>query len=282
MNGELRAPVAVPTLPLIVGIVNITQDSFSDGGLYLNPDDAVAHAHTLRASGADIIELGPASSHPDSIPVSPREEQGRLAPVLERLADGDIPLSVDSYRPQTQRLALTHGASYLNDIHGFPDPSVYDALSSASCRLVVMHAVQDDGPATRLMTNPAEVWTRINRFFDQRLAALEAGGIARERLIIDPGLGYFLGSTPEPSLLVMAGIRRLKAQFGLPVLLSPSRKSFLRTLTGRKVSDAGAASLAAELSAASNGANYIRTHDVRALHDALAVQQAILAHERPS
>ncbi len=138
-----------------------------------------------------------------------------------------------------------------------------------------MHSVQRSGPATRVRTDPAATWAGVDRFFAKRLAALQSAGIGRDRLIIDPGLGYFLGSTPEPSLAGLAGIRHLKARFGLPVLVSPSRKSFLRTLTGRSITASGPASLAAELYAAWQGVDYIRTHDVAALHDALTVVHAI-------
>jgi dihydropteroate synthase type 2 len=269
--------------PRIVGIVNITEDSFSDGGLYLAAGDALAHARRLRAQGADIVELGPAASHPDAAPVTPEEERRRLAPVLDRLAEENIPVSVDSFLPETQRYAMARGAAYLNDIQGFPDPGLYRdvARSAGGCRLIVMHSVQRRGPATRVATDPTAVWEGIERFFAKRLAALRAAGVGPERLVIDPGLGYFLGSTPEPSLAVLAGIARLKSRFGVPVLISPSRKSFLRTLTKRAVADAGPATLAAELYAAWQGVDYIRTHDVAALRDALTVLAAIADGGRP-
>jgi dihydropteroate synthase type 2 len=210
-----RGPLLPAGNPRIVGIVNITADSFSDGGRYLDPTAAVAHARNLLADGADIIELGPAASHPDSAPVPVAEERRRLAPVLERLAADGVPVSVDSFRPE------------------------------------------------------------MCRFFARRLAALQAAGIGRDRLVIDPGLGYFLGSTPGPSLAALAGIRELKAAFGVPVLVSPSRKSFLRALTGRDVTGSGPATLAAEIFAAWQGADYIRTHDVAAARDALTLLAAI-------
>jgi dihydropteroate synthase type 2 len=255
--------------PRIVGIVNITADSFSDGGRYLDPAAAVAHARKLCAEGADLIELGPAASHPDSAPVSVAEERQRLGPVLEQLAADGIPVSVDSFRPETLRFAISAGATCLNDIHGFGDRGLYPDLAAAQCQLIVMHAVQTAGAATRVVTDPAAVWDGVLRFFARRLAALQEAGIGRDRLVIDPGLGYFLGSTPGPSLAVLAGIRELKDAFGVPVLVSPSRKSFLRALTGRDVTRSGPATLAAEIFAAWQGADYIRTHDVAAARDAL-------------
>lgn len=282
---EVRSPAAgtpgpAGRRPRVVGIVNITEDSFSDGGRYLAPQDALAHARRLRSEGADIIDLGPAASHPDSRPVTAAEEQRRLAPVLESLAADGIPVSVDSFHPETQQFAISHGAGYLNDIRGFPDPGQYDALAASGCRLIVMHSVQRAGRATRVTTDPAAVWAGIGRFFSSRLAALQAAGIAADRLIIDPGLGYFLGSSPEPSLRALAGIRELRARFAAPVMVCPSRKSFLRTLTGKDTAHAGAATLAAELFAAGQGADYIRTHDVTAICDALTVLGAIASQPR--
>jgi dihydropteroate synthase type 2 len=282
----MRSPVtrAAPLLPAgsprIVGIVNITEDSFSDGGRYLDPAAALAHARRLRADSADVIELGPAASHPGSAPVTAAKERRRLAPVLERLAADGIPVSVDSFQPETLRFALSAGAAYLNDIHGFSDPGLYPVLAASECRLIVMHAVQAAGAATKVVTDPAAAWEGICRFFARRLAALQAAGIGRDRLIIDPGLGYFLGSTPGPSLTALAGIRELKDAFGLPVLVSPSRKSFLRALTGRDVTRSGPATLAAEIFAAWQGADYIRTHDVAAVRDALTLLAAISREAR--
>jgi len=211
MTSTGIAPLLPAGCPLIVGVVNITEDSFSDGGRYLDP---------------------------------------------------------------------AAGAAWLNDIQGFGDSGMYPALAAGEGRLVVMHCVQAAGPATRVLTDPAAVWSGIKRFFTQRLAALQAAGISRDRLIIDPGLGYFLGRTPEPSLAALAGIRDLKDAFGVPVLVSASRKSFLRALTGRAIGQSGPATLAAEIFAAWQGADYIRTHDVAALHDALTLLAAITGQAR--
>jgi dihydropteroate synthase type 2 len=197
---------------------------------------------------------------------------------MEQLAADGIPVSVDSSRPETQRWAIAAGVACLNDIHGFADADLYADLAAAQCQLVVMHAIQASGSATREVTDPAAVWNRTRRFFAGRLTALREAGISEGRLIIDPGLGYFLGSTPGPSLAALAGIRELKAAFGVPVLISPSRKSFLRALTGRDIDRSGPATLAAEIFAAWQGADYIRTHDVAAVRDALTVLAAI-AHE---
>jgi dihydropteroate synthase type 2 len=232
-------------------------------------------AWRLRDAGAAIIELGPAASHPGSQRVTAAEEIRRLADVVEELVAADVPVMIDSYQPETQRFAAARGAGYLNDIQGFPDPERYAELADTDCRLVVMHSVQKRGPATQVRTDPKAVQAGITQFFRERLSALEAGGIDRGRFIIDPGLGYFLGDTPEPSLRALAGLRQLKTEFGVPVLVSPSRKSFLRALTGRTVADAGPATLAAELYAAGQGVDFIRTHDVAAISDALTIFAAL-------
>jgi dihydropteroate synthase type 2 len=261
--------------PKIVGVVNITEDSFSDGGLYLEPRAAIAHAKQLRTDGADIIELGPASSHPDSKTVNADEERHRLEPVLDELAPFGFPLSIDSFLPETQRFAMSRGVAYLNDIEGFSRPEMYPELAAASCRLIVVHTIQRQGRATRVRTDPDTVWEAIDTFFARRIAELETAGITASRLVIDPGLGYFLSSEPALSVKVLGGIGHLRTRFGLPLLISASRKSFLRALTERSIDEIGPASLAAEIHAALSGVEYIRTHDVRALRDALTVLKAL-------
>jgi dihydropteroate synthase type 2 len=264
--------------PLLVGIVNITADSFSDGGRFLDPAAAVTQARRLAAEGAEIVELGAAASNVTAGSVSPREEIGRLDPVLTALADSGTTLAVDTYSAQTMLFALSRGVAYLNDIRGFPDPSVYPELSAESCRLVVMHAAGGIGRAEPLDLEPGEVWRRINAFFAERIARLEGAGIARERLILDPGMGLFLSRRPEASVYVLARVGQLQELFGLPVMISVSRKSFLGAITGRQSpGERGAATLAAELFAASQGADYIRTHDPAALRDALTVTAALTA-----
>lgn len=266
--------------PLLVGIVNITADSFSDGGRFLDPAAAIAHAKALAAGGADIVELGAAASNVAADPVPPAEEIRRLDPVVAALAGTATPLAIDTCQAETQRFALARGVGYLNDIRGFPDPSVYPDLAAAPCRLVVMHAVQGEGRARRVDLAPDEVWRRIETFFAERVGRLERAGIARERLILDPGMGFFLSSRADASLRVLTRLGRLKQAFGLPVMVSVSRKSFLAALTGRADPAArGPATQAAELYAAAHGADYIRTHDPAALRDALAVTAALAAAE---
>jgi len=263
-------------MPLLVGIVNITADSFSDGGRFLDPAAAIAQARRLAAEGADIVELGAAASNVAASPVTPDEEIRRLDPVVAALAGAT--LAVDTSQPETQRFALARGVGYLNDIRGFPEPSMYPDLAARDCRLVVMHAVEGEGRARPVDLDADAVWRRIEAFFAERVARLEGAGIARERLILDPGMGLFLSTRPEASLRVLTSLDRLKQAFGLPVMVSVSRKSFLGAITGRSApAERGPATLAAELYAAAHGADYIRTHDPGALRDALALTAALTA-----
>lgn len=261
--------------PQIIGVVNITEDSFSDGGRYLRCEDATRYALELVDAGADVIELGPASTHPSATSVSATEEIRRVAGVLPALQQHAVRIAIDSFQPDTQRYAIAQGVEILNDTTGFPHPEMYAALAEASSRLVVMHSILRHGRGIREVQDPAGVLASIDTFFENRLPALESAGIARSRIIIDPGMGFFLGGNPEPSLLVLRELARLKRAFGLPVLVSVSRKSFLGAITGREVHERGAATLAAELFCAWQGADYIRTHDVRSLRDALKVMYAI-------
>lgn len=255
--------------PTIFGIVNVTEDSFSDGGRHLAPEAALAHARRLVAEGADVVDLGPASSRPDAMPVSAGEEIRRLGGIVDALHADGIQVSIDSPHPETQRFGLTHGVAWLNDIRGFPDPSIHGALASHSTRLVVMHQVGTT--ATRERIAPAAVLASIDHFFEARISALEAAGIARARLVLDPGMGLFLGGDPEASFAVLRELPALRRRFGLPLFVSVSRKSFLRGLTGRALDEIGPATLAAELWAALHDADCVRTHDPRQLVDALRV-----------
>src|SRR5579871_5219001 len=244
--GRPMAPIAA-SRPLLFGIVNLTADSFSDGGRFLDPA---------------------------AVPVE--EEIRRLDPLLSALKSEGVAVSVDSFAPAVQRFAIARGADFLNDIQGFPEPALYPDLAAAGCRLIVMHAVQGRGRAQRLDLSADEVWDHIVAFFAERIAALERAGVARERLAIDPGMGFFLSSRPEVSFRVLNRLGELKKIFGLPVMVSVSRKSFLRAATGRGSPDAlGPATLAAELYAAEHGADLIRTHDPAALADGLRVTAAL-------
>jgi dihydropteroate synthase type 2 len=261
----------VSARPTLFGILNITEDSFSDGGRFLDPDAALAHARNLVGNGADVIDVGAASSNPRSVFVAPELEIARLAPVVEAMKSEAHTVSIDSFSSVVQHWAISQNVGYLNDIAGFADAELYPHLADSDCRLVVMHSVQGGPARERIHVPPEEILGRIMQFFEPRLSALEKAGIRRDRLIADPGMGVFLSTDPEASFAVLRGIAELKKVLGLPVLISVSRKSFLRGFLGKKPAEAGPASLAAELFAVSQGADFIRTHDPGALQDALAV-----------
>ncbi len=249
----------------------MTADSFSDGGQFLEADNALAHAAKLVDDGAHVLDVGPASSHPDAGDVSADEEIARLASVWDRLKSLGAPISIDSFQPATQRWAMAQGADWLNDINGFRDPALYDELADYQGRLVVMHAIQAKGIATRDAPPEGDIWDHIMRFFEQRLRAFEKAGIARDRLVLDPGMGFFLGNRPETSMAVLAGLDGLKRAFDLPVLVCVSRKSFLRAPANIPVAESGPITLAAEMLAVQQGVDYIRTHDARQLAQALSL-----------
>jgi dihydropteroate synthase type 2 len=259
------------SLPQLFGILNITEDSFSDGGRFLSPGAALAQAEKLIGDGADVLDLGGASSNPNSEPVPVETEISRLKPIVEEGKRKGWTISIDSFAPDTQRWAMGEGVDYLNDIQGFPYPEMYSELARSGAKLMIMHSVQELGRAQRIETDPETILDRIGAYFDRRVKALTQAGIARERLILDPGMGFFLGAAPEVSLTVLARLSELKRAFGLPLFVSVSRKGFLRKLTGRPVSEIGAASLAAEIYAACHGADIVRTHDPKAIRDALTI-----------
>lgn len=265
----------------IFGILNITADSFSDGGRFLAPEAARAQARALFAGGAQAIDLGAAASNPTAEPVAPNVEIARLAPVVATLAAEGVPVSIDSFAPEVQAWALAQGVAYLNDIQGFPEPALDPLLAASRARLIVMHSVQGRGRAEMMDVSPDEILARITDFFEGRIARLTAAGVARERLILDPGMGFFLGRDPETSFTVLRGLAGLKARFGLPLLVSVSRKSFVRAAAGVDVAASGAASRAAELAAVANGADMIRTHDPRQLSEALRVWERAAPRSLP-
>ncbi|MFO1077715.1 MAG: dihydropteroate synthase [Planctomycetota bacterium] len=257
------------------GILNLTADSFSDGGRFLAPDDAVAQAHALLAAGADVLDLGAESTNPDGADVPPPEQVRRLSPLIVRLLTQGVELSVDSWRPEVMRAVLPLGVRWLNCVRGFREPGALEVAADAprDVRFVVMFARGDDARARR-DGDAHEVLAEVRAFFTERIAAFEQAGIARERLVLDPGMGFFLGPTAAPSLHVLRHLEALRA-FELPLMVSVSRKSVVGEVTGRPVALRGAGTIAAELWAARHGAAWIRTHDVAAFRDAFAVERAI-------
>ena len=258
-------------IPKILGIVNITEDSFSDGGQFLETHAAKKQALSLVEAGADIVDLGPASSNPDAKYVSAATEIERLRPIIPGLANSNTEISIDSFQPETQLWGIEQNVGYLNDIEGFANPHIYPQLQGSECKLFLMHSIQRRGIATREHSDPAQIISEILFFFEQRLKELEQAGISSDRIVLDPGMGFFLGSDEESSINVLQNLELIKNRYGLPLLISVSRKSFLRKIVGKTVGESSAATLAAEIFAAMNGADYIRTHDVGALKDALTL-----------
>jgi len=255
----------------IFGILNITGDSFSDAGRFLDTKAAREHARSLMADGANGLDIGGASSNPRSKYVPPEVEIARLKPIVALAKKQGWPVSVDTFAPETQLWALKAEADYVNDIQGFPDPELYPKFAASKAKLIIMHSVQERGRAQKIDTDPQSIVGRIADFFEERTNALMEAGVARDRLILDPGMGLFVGTRPQVSLTILRRLGIIKSAFGLPILVSLSRKSFLRTLVGRDLKDIGPSTLAGELYAALNGADMIRTHEPRPLRDALTI-----------
>lgn len=268
-----RVPAKKTSLVEILGILNITPDSFSDGGRFVETADAIAHGMRLLQD-ASILDMGAASSHPDAAAVDPELEIARLGPVIDAFKTQNARISIDSFQPRVQVFAARRGVEFINDIHGFPDPSVYPDLLAAGVKLIAMHAVQAQGIATRENVSPGLILDRVYSFFDRRVEQL-LRVFPRDRLILDPGMGFFLSTDPEASIAVLRALPGLKARYNLPVLVSVSRKSFLGSLTGRAVAEREAPTIACELFAAGAGADYIRTHNPAALNDAWRITQRL-------
>ena len=255
--------------PLLMGVVNITPDSFSDGGRFHEREAAIAHARRLADEGADIVDLGGESTRPGAAPVSEEEELRRVIPVLERIHD--LCISVDTRRPAVMRAALEAGASMVNDVQALQAAGALDIVRNSKCAVCLMHMKGE--PAT-MQREPHydDVVAEVKEFLRQRAAAVEAAGVARERLVVDPGFGF--GKTAEHNLTLLAGLSALR-ELGLPVLAGLSRKSTLGKLTGRPVTDRLAGSLAMALVALQNGATILRVHDVKETRDVVAVWEAV-------
>jgi len=258
-----------------MGVVNITPDSFSDGGAFATPDAAIAQAYRLIAEGADLLDLGAESSRPGAISLPPDQELLRLLPVLRALRDVRLPLSVDTCKPEVMRAALAEGASMINDIHAFRLPGALEAVAGSNCGLCVMH-MQRDPQSMQLAPVYTDVLAEVRDFLAERLVALEAAGVAREHITIDPGFGF--GKTVRQNYQLLHGFDHLRV-LGVPLLAGVSRKSMLGAVTGKAVGDRLAASVAAALGAVARGARIVRVHDVAATVDALKVWRAIESPE---
>jgi dihydropteroate synthase len=257
----------------VMGIVNVTPDSFSDGGLHASTEAAVAHGLRLVAQGADILDIGGESTRPGAQPVSVDEELARVIPVIEQLsARVQVPLSVDTFKPEVMRAAVAAGAGMINDICALEREGALDAAASLGVPVVLMH-MQGEPGSMQDAPHYEDVVAEVHRYLAQRIFAAELAGIPKKQLVVDPGFGF--GKTTAHNLALLAGLERI-GELGVPVLAGLSRKRSIGEWTGRQVPDQRVAgSVAAHLLAAQRGARIVRVHDVAATVDALKVWEVV-------
>lgn len=262
---DLRAPV-------IMGIVNLTDDSFSHDGLHGDAARAIEQGMRMVEAGAGMLDLGAESSRPGAKPVSVEEEIARLLPVIDGLRDCGLPLSIDTTKPEVMRAALEHGADMINDIAALQAPGALDAVAGGNAAICLMH-MQGTPQTMQLAPHYGNVVDEVAVFLTQRVDAAQAAGIAANRIVIDPGFGF--GKSLQHNLHLLRNLRRIRTAVPLPLLVGMSRKSMLGQITGRVTAERVHASVAAAVIALDRGANIIRVHDVAATRDALAVWKAV-------
>lgn len=270
--GRYRFSVDRAARPLVMGVLNVTPDSFSDGGRYTSLDAALSHAEEMISAGVDIIDIGGESTRPGATSLSLQEELDRVMPLVFALRDCGKPLSIDTCKPGVMREVIVAGADMINDINGFRADGALQIVAEADCALCIMH-MQNDPQTMQLKPEYLDVYAEVREFLRDRIGLMQQSGIARERLCIDPGFGF--GKTLEHNVTLLKNIDRLQEELGLPVLAGVSRKSMIGNLTGKSVEQRTAGSLAGALAAVAHGAKIIRVHDVAETVDALAVWQAL-------
>jgi dihydropteroate synthase len=266
--GRFRLPL---DRPLLMGIVNLTPDSFSGDGLADNVDQAIMHARRQFEAGSDILDIGAESSRPGATPASERDELRRLIPVLQAVADWGVPISVDTYKPAVMRAALEAGATMINDITGMVHPEALSVVAGSNCAVCVMH-MQGEPGTMQQTPQYRDVVTEVRSFLVEAVGRCRQAGIDDQRIVLDPGFGF--GKTLEHNLELFRALSASGTE-GFPTLVGVSRKTMLGTITGRPVGQRETASVAAALLAAQKGAKILRVHDVAATKDALAVWRAI-------
>jgi dihydropteroate synthase len=262
--------------PLVMGVVNVTPDSFSDGGLHASTEQAVAHARRLAGEGADILDIGGESTRPGAAAVGLEEERRRVLPVLQALAGCGVPLSVDTRKPELMAEAIAAGAAMVNDVTALRAPAALVAVARSPVAVCLMHMQGEPGT---MQENPAyrDVVHEVREYLVQRVAAAERAGIARDRIVVDPGFGF--GKTVEHNLVLLRSLAEFRS-LGAALMAGLSRKAMLGKLTGREPRERVHASVAAALLAVQNGAQIVRVHDVAATRDALAVLRAVMGLKR--
>lgn len=270
--GRYRLPLSGDNFrPIVMGVLNLTPDSFSDGGQFHSLELALSRADQMIAEGADLIDIGGESSRPGAEPLPLADELRRVMPVLYALRDCGVPLSIDTYKPEVMREAIAAGADMINDINGFCAPGALDAVRDADCALCVMH-MQRDPQTMQVAPQYQDPVREVSAFLRERIAVLEQVGVARGRLCIDPGFGF--GKSLAHNLALLKNIGAMQSELGLPLLAGLSRKSMIGAITGKPVAQRLAGSLGAALVAAGQGARILRVHDVAETVDALKVWQA--------
>jgi dihydropteroate synthase len=261
--------------PLIMGVVNVTPDSFSDGGRFFNTEAAVSHAHRLVEDGADIIDIGGESSRPGALTVSVQEELERVLPVLHGLSGLKKPISVDTRRPEVMQEALKAGASMINDIDALTAPRALQAVAASQCAVCLMHKKGE--PATMQQApHYDDVVGEVKAFLRTRIEACEKAGIGRDRIVADPGFGF--GKTLQHNFALLRNLSEL-ISLKVPIAVGWSRKSSLGKITGRPAEERLPGSLAMVLLSLQAGATILRVHDVKETRDVIAVWQAYASHE---
>lgn len=259
--------------PHVMGIVNVTPDSFSDGGKYTSTQAAVCHALTLIAEGADILDIGGESTRPGAAPVSLDEEISRVIPVIEALKGvSTVPLSIDTYKPEVMRQAIAAGADMVNDVRALQEPGALDVLVKSHVGICLMH-MQGNPMTMQMSPHYEDVVIEVGQFLADRLQVCLSHGVAKNRIVLDPGFGF--GKTREHNISLIQQLEKLHS-IGLPLLVGLSRKSVLGAIAGGDENQRLYASIAASVISAMKGAKIVRVHDVKATVDALKVVAAIL------
>jgi dihydropteroate synthase len=258
--------------PRVMGIVNVTPDSFSDGGQFNTADKAIAHGLSLVEQGADILDIGGESTRPGATPVPLDEELKRVIPVIKALHDVGVPLSIDTYKPEVMRAAIDAGVHIVNDVCALQEPHALEIVAASKVGVCLMHM---QGRPQTMQSDPQyhDVVHEVASFLNERLQAAEQAGIARSRIVLDPGFGF--GKRTAHNLALLNGLGEIKS-LGLPLLIGLSRKSVLGQVVGSDVDERVHASIAASVVAVMKGASIVRVHDVKATVDALKIVTAVM------
>jgi len=271
---EIRARnyrINVPPVK-IMGILNVTPDSFSDGGKYYTVENAVKRVHEMVREGADIIDIGGESSRPFSSPVSEEEELGRIIPVLENLDDLKVPISIDTYKPRVAEEALKRGASIVNDIYGLRKEGMAEVIKDYDAAVVIMHM---KGEPKNMQLNPTyeDTVADIIRFLRNRIEFAISKGIEEDKIIIDPGIGF--GKRVEDNLVILKNLNSFKS-LGKPILIGTSRKSFIGKILNLDIEERLEGTIASNIVAVLKGASIVRVHDVKENIRAIKIAEAIM------